>query len=86
MELAGGPSLSPPDLGGRGRQRESGGDPHGLKQPQGRGTQAEEELRGGGDRRGLSGPGSPSFPFLLPQGSGFRKAAQPSIPELLQQA
>lgn len=63
MELAGGPSLSPPDLGGRGRQRESGGDPHSLEQR--RGTQAEEELRGGG-RRGLSGPGSPSFPFLLP--------------------
>ena len=33
MELAGAPSLSPLDLRGRGRQRESGGGLQGLEQP-----------------------------------------------------
>lgn len=75
MELAGGPSLSPPDLRGRGRQRESGRGLHSLEEPQRRGTQAEEELWGwrgpGLDSQGQAAPPSPS---PSPQDSGFRKA------------
>ena len=63
MELAGGPSLSPPNLSGRGKQSESGGDLHSLEQSQRRGTQAEEELSGEGtgvDSQGQTAPPSPS--------------------------
>lgn len=48
MELAGGASLSPLNLRGRGRQRERGVGLLSLEQPQRRGTQAEEELGIGG--------------------------------------
>lgn len=77
MELAGGPSLSPPDLGGRGRQRESGGDPHSLEQR--RGTQAEEELRGGGQAWTLRAR-QPLLPLPPTLGLGFQKGSSAKHP------
>ena len=66
MELAGYPSLSPLDLRGRGRQRESGGGLKGLEQPP-EGGPGQGELWGGGGQTWTLRAGQPLLPFRHPR-------------------